>query len=353
MISTDVLIIGGGLTGLTLHYLLRKEALKITVLEARNRAGGRIHTLRPGAGPPVEMGATWLGAKHTRLVELLKSLGIDVFPQKLGNQAIYEWISTSPHQLVVLPPNEEPSFRIQGGTETLTDALASEIGPDSLYLDEPVEKITSSPAGIQAHTNKRIFQARVVVSTLPPNLLLKKVAVTPELPGELTGIMGKTHTWMGESIKFGLTYKEPFWRDANSSGTVFSNVGPVSELYDHSAFTDDSYALKGFLNGSYASMSKGERCTLVLAQLRKYYGSRIENHTGYNELVWAREAFTYAPYTGHVLPHQHNGHEIYRKPLLEGKLFIAGSETASDFPGYMEGAVRSAEWVRDQILQGI
>ena len=35
-----------------------------------------------------------------------------------------------------------------------------------------------------------------------------------------------------------------------------------------------------------------------------------------------------------------------------GRLYIAGSETAGAFPGYMEGAGRSAEWVRDQLLKG-
>ena len=348
-ISTDIAIIGAGLTGLSLNYLLRNKPLKVHLLEGRDRVGGRVHTLRPEGGPPVEMGATWLGTQHTRLFSLLKSLDIEVFPQKLGNQAIYEWISTSPHQLVALPPNQEPSYRIKGGTANLIDALVGEIAPESLYLGEPVVRLTATPAGIEVRTHTRIFEARVVVSTLPPNLLLKNVAITPELPGELSGVMEKTHTWMGESIKFGLTFKEAFWRDPNSSGTVFSNVGPVTELYDHSSCTDDSYALKGFLNGTYASMTKDERQALVLTQLRKYYGNRLENHSGYHEAVWSKEPFTYTPYRAQVLPHQNNGHEIYRKPVLGGTLFIAGSETASAFPGYMEGAVRSAEFVCAQL----
>ena len=103
--------------------------------------------------------------------------------------------------------------------------------------------------------------------------------------------------------------------------------------------------MKGFLNSTYASMTRDERKDLVLGQLRKYHGSRVESYTGYHETVWAREPFTYVPYATHVLPHQNNGHEIYREPLLGGKLFIAGSETADAFPGYMEGAVRSAEFV--------
>lgn len=39
---------------------------------------------------------------------------------------------------------------------------------------------------------------------------------------------------MGESIKVGLTYTTPFWRE-KSSETIFSNVGPIPEIYDHSS----------------------------------------------------------------------------------------------------------------------
>jgi len=42
------------------------------------------------------------------------------------------------------------------------------------------------------------------------------------------------------------------------------------------------------------------------------------------------------------MPHQNNGHPLFRTPLMNGRLIIAGSETAANFPGYMDGAVQSA-----------
>lgn len=44
MKKSDILIIGGGLTGLTLAYLLRTKKVKVKVIEARERLGGRIFT---------------------------------------------------------------------------------------------------------------------------------------------------------------------------------------------------------------------------------------------------------------------------------------------------------------------
>ena len=69
--SFDVLILGAGLTGLTLAYRLRASGLSIRLLEGRDRLGGRILTLRDPADAPREMGATWFGQKHTALVGLL------------------------------------------------------------------------------------------------------------------------------------------------------------------------------------------------------------------------------------------------------------------------------------------
>ena len=66
-IKAEVLIIGGGLTGLTLAYLLQEKGIHCNVVEARNRLGGRIFTESYESSQPLEMGATWLGKKHLYL----------------------------------------------------------------------------------------------------------------------------------------------------------------------------------------------------------------------------------------------------------------------------------------------
>lgn len=348
-IKTDITIIGAGLTGLALQYRLEKAGLNAILLEARNRLGGRIHTVQKDQGPPVEMGATWLGKKHEELNRLLKALDLGIFPQYLGDRAIYEPISTSPFQVVQLPNEEEPSYRIKGGSSRIIHALADKINPDAIYLGQQVHQVEDQKEKIIVKTTDHEIESKTVVSTLPPNLLHKTVSFSPALPQALTDLMSETHTWMGESIKFSLSFAEPFWREANSSGTVFSNVGPISEMYDHSNAEDNLFALKGFLNGAYYALGADARLSVVLSQLRKYYGKRIEEFLDYTEGVWAKEAFTYAPYDAHMLPHQNNGNAQYQEAFWEGRLFIAGSETAAAFPGYMEGAVRSAFFVEGKI----
>jgi monoamine oxidase len=68
----DVLILGAGVAGLTAASRLSAHGLKVTVLEARNRVGGRIHTLLdPADGFPIELGAEFM---HGRPPGLLASL---------------------------------------------------------------------------------------------------------------------------------------------------------------------------------------------------------------------------------------------------------------------------------------
>ena len=347
-IKADILIIGAGLTGLTIAYLLRKQNKSVKIIEARARVGGRIYTKYNSNLAPLEMGATWFGKKHTALVTLLEDLKIGNFEQQLGDKAIYEAISTSPPQLVTLPPNDNPSYRIQGGTTTIIEALTSHFDESQLFLNEAVNTIEEKSNEVVVSTQNHCFKANKVISTLPPNLLLTTITCTPNLPAEVINIGKQTHTWMGESIKIALTYDTPFWRQ-NSSGTIVSNVGPIPEMYDHSNVENDRFALKGFLNGSYYSLTKTERLELVMKQLEKYYGMQARNFLTYEEVIWREESFTFTDYSTHILPHQNNGHPIFRQPFMNEKLWIAGSETAEQFAGYMDGAIRSAIYIIENL----
>ena len=198
-------------------------------------------------------------------------------------------------------------------------------------------------------STSHLFQSDFVISTLPPFLLTEKINITPSLPDSILDITQQTHTWMGESIKVGLNYDQLFWRTEKSSGTIFSNVGPIPEMYDHSNFDDNLFGLVGFFNGAYFSITKEERLEMLLQQLERYYGPTVRDFISYEEVVWRNEPFTFFPYPHHVLPHQNNGHPNYRQAYLDGKLYIAGSETAKNYPGYMDGAVNSAKFISEQL----
>ena len=348
-----ICIVGAGLTGLTLAYLLKKQGIQAILLEARNRIGGRIHTNYQKDKAPIELGATWLGSKHLHINKLLQVLPLEIFQQQLGDHAIYEYLSTSPPQLVQLPLNQNPSFRIKGGTFRLIEQLAKELEPNQILLNQVITQIDSSKSGCIIRTDSNRYTADLVVTTLPPNLLVHQIDFIPALPNELVQLAKQTHTWMGESIKVAFRFQHAFWKEANLSGTIMSNVGPVGEMYDHANVEGTAFALKGFLNSSFHTMSKAERKLLVVNQLKKYYQEAFDESSEYLECVWRQEPYTFTSYEDNIFPHQNNGHPSFRLPYMDGKLLIAGSETAKAFPGYMDGAVQSAYEVYHTILEKV
>lgn len=346
-------IIGGGLTGLVAAYFLTQKNLDVTILEARDRLGGRIHTLYSDSEAPVELGATWFGKKHTHLTQLLSELRVESHEQFMGQNAVYDPISTSPPQIVKMPYNPDPTYRIKGGTSKLINNLASHIDKDSIALNTKVNRVHSAQNKIEVTSESDQFTFDKVLLTLPPKLFLNTIEFDPHLPKEIIEIGQQTHTWMSESIKVALTYAKPFWKERDAIGSIFSNTGLISEMYDHSNFEDSKFALKGFINGGYAFTNLEERKSRVLAQLKKYFGDQVLDYLSYHETIWRDEAYSHFDYDGFILPHQNNGHPIFQRVLMNGNLYLGGSETASNYPGYMDGAVESGQSKAYQIVKDL
>jgi len=192
------------------------------------------------------------------------------------------------------------------------------------------------------------YSADKVISTIPPNLLVNSVVFEPNLPETFLQLAKKTHTWMGESIKFSVEYKTPFWKQKNHSGTLFSQASIIQEMYDHSTADNSGFALKGFLNGGTSVLSREERKEKVIAQLATFFGPEATDYVAYYENVWREEPLTFQPYEQLVLAHQNNGHSSYKNPLQKGKLYVSGAETATQNPGYMDGAIFAAKTLASQ-----
>lgn len=76
MKQPDVIIIGAGAAGLMAAYTLVKSGKTVTVLEARRRLGGRIHTVKQEFSAPVELGAEFVHGNLPVTLGLLKEAGI-------------------------------------------------------------------------------------------------------------------------------------------------------------------------------------------------------------------------------------------------------------------------------------
>jgi monoamine oxidase len=78
MEETDIIIIGGGACGLLAASELCRQGDAVTILEARDRLGGRIHTLHDGGfSTPVEMGAEFIHGDMPVTLNLLHKAGVE------------------------------------------------------------------------------------------------------------------------------------------------------------------------------------------------------------------------------------------------------------------------------------
>jgi monoamine oxidase len=349
MNNQKVIIIGAGLTGLMLAYILKQKGLQSLILEANSRIGGRIDTITGSTGVTLEMGATWFGKQHPTLVALLDNLGLSYFKQHTKGTSLFETMSFVPPQKFEIPDAEEPSYRIEGGTTILIKELTNAVGLKNIKTNAQVVSIKEIGQHLEIRdADGNRYLADKVITTLPPHLLIQTVIFEPNLPEALVQLAKKTHTWMGESIKFAVEYANPFWKENRFSGTLFSHASIAQEMYDHCSFDNTGFALKGFLNAGSYTLTAAEREEKVIKQLRSLYGPKAETYVAYHEKVWREEVLTFLPSEELVMAHQNNGHPDYKKPFLNNKLYISGAETASINPGYMDGALNAAHYIAAQ-----
>ena len=87
---TDILIIGAGIAGLAAARHLVENEFNVTILEGRDRIGGRIYTDRT-LGFPIDLGAAWIqGAEENPITELAEELQAKIIPTEFENAQVYD-----------------------------------------------------------------------------------------------------------------------------------------------------------------------------------------------------------------------------------------------------------------------
>ncbi|TDC47715.1 FAD-dependent oxidoreductase [Jiangella ureilytica] len=100
-----VVVLGAGLAGLGAAYTLTKRGYDVTVLEARDRPGGRVHTVRDAfrRGGHAELGAVRIFDTHEHTLRYVEEFGLELTPYETGTRAFH-----LRGRRFLAPPADEP-----------------------------------------------------------------------------------------------------------------------------------------------------------------------------------------------------------------------------------------------------
>ena len=426
--NPDVIVIGAGVSGLFAAKELTRRGYRVLVLEARDRVGGRTYTHRTSSGQAIDLGGQWVGTPQKRVMGLIPSLGLSLFPQwdtgrhimnfdgqrmeyggniseskpdknftdfiqkldrmaqnledhrDLDGIAAREWLDkecpdprvrstidwlfkvcisiesrdlSAYYWLYFLKgsggyarlsdiQNGAQEFRIQGGSMGICEALS--VGLD-IRFDSPVVRIDQSDRSCIVSTRDKEYSCQRVIVTVPPPLN-RHIQYVPELPHAKRTLYQNIR--MGRVIKVVLVYPEPWWRHKGYSGEIISNRSPIYLAYD-ACSADTSYAaLVCFVCGD--DVDHYDRTTL-LQGFADYFGEpRMLEPSSVFEKDWTEERYSEGCYFGvtdKTILSQYG--RAFQEPF--GRILWAGTETAGEWMGYIEGAIESAERVVSQIVQ--
>ena len=270
----------------------------------------------------------------------MTELGVETFPQHTSGDALYQ--TADGVERIQGNPIDVYSSRFTHGAQSLAQAVADSLPVGTIKLGEPVSEIKSIDDGIQAVTERAIYLANHVVLATPPPIAVTIIKFTPELPEQLFKLARITPVWMGPITKLVAIYQDAFWREDGLAGSAISYVGPMRELHDMSGPKGDPAAIFGFAPPTKVSQPTFSKESL-LEQLTTLFGPKAAKPRELYINDWRHEPYTSPPEVERLVTYQAFGHSAFAEPVLEGRLHWASTETATENPGHIEGALAAAD----------
>lgn len=242
--------------------------------------------------------------------------------------------------------------RFVGGSQRVALRVAEELG-ERLLLNAPVRRIEHSHQAITVLAGGVETRGRRAIIAVPPPLTAN-IEFDPPLPPLRRQLAQRMAA--GWLIKTTAVYEEPFWRDQGLSGEAMDVAGPVTLTFDNSPPDGSPGALVGFVGGGdarrFATLPASERRQTVLRCLEGLFGPRAARAERYLEQDWGAERWSGG---GPVCNFATGGWTAVGPALREpcGPIHWAGTETATRWAGYMDGAVRSGERAAEEALAAL
>ena len=244
--------------------------------------------------------------------------------------------------------------RVSGGVQHVAERLAASLAPRGrVELSSPVSQVADHGDHVVITAPGGDIRARRVIMALPPPLL-QQIVWPAGLSSERMALLDQLP--MGAVNKCIAVYDTPFWRDAGLSGQAICDEPPVKAVFDASPKSGLPGMLMGFMEGpdarEHAAGSSDDRRAIVLATFAKLFGERALSARHYIDVAWPNERWSGGCYAALFGPGVWTKlGDTVRRP--EGNVHWAGTETATRWNGYIEGAVLSGERAAAEVLRHV
>lgn len=238
--------------------------------------------------------------------------------------------------------------RFVDGAQSLSLRMAAQLG-NRVQLSTPVRSVTQTDSGVRVVSDRMTVQAEHAVIAIPP-ALAARIAYDPPMPVPRDSFMQRSP--QGRLIKVEAFYDRPFWRDEGLTGAVVSDTGPAKICYDVTPADNALGGLLGFVGGDAARQYGDDHAALqkaVLAQFVTFFGPQAAGPNevvvqDWNDEVWSRGAPVNLLAPGTLT----RDRDAMWAPV--GRVHWAGTETATYWHGYMDGAISSGRRAAQEIL---
>lgn len=406
--EVDVAIIGAGAAGLGAARAFDNSGLSIVVLEARDRVGGRGHTIMAAPGIPFDVGCGWLhSADHNSFVEIARQLNFEIdstrppwreqsfdsiFPPKeradfnRALDAFYDRLDEAAStgrdcaaSTYLEPGNRwnpmidalstyingceldqvsiidtaayedtEINWRVREGYGALIAAYGA---PCPFALNADVRLIDHSGKRVRIETSRGTLSAPRVIVTVPTNLLADEaVRFHPSLPAKVDAARGLP-LGLADKVMLSLDQPEALPKDGNLRAAPMRTAMGSFHLRPFG-----EACIEGFFGGRFARQLEdagdGALAAQAIDEIVGLLGSDFRRRLKpLAESRWAHDTFARGSYS-HALP-GHAGDRAVLAAPVDGRLFFAGEATSPEFFSTAHGARDSGERAAREVLASL
>jgi monoamine oxidase len=239
-----------------------------------------------------------------------------------------------------------------GGAQQLCDRLCRHLNGE-VHLGDPVVTLEQDDAGVIVRTERSEARVRYAVIALSP-ALAGRIRYSPPLPAARDALSQQMP--LGAGTKAVAVFERPWWREQGLSGLALADRGPVQLVVDESPANASHGVLSALVTG-YAAREIGqlapdERRRAVLGSTARLLGLNELVPTAYRDFCWDVDPWSRGMPTAHMGPGAMTSlGPVLREPA--GRIHWAGTETATAWTGFMEGAVEAGERVASEVLARI